>query len=164
VRDRPGRASRACIGRSRVRDISYRLHDVDPIGLAMDWLETCKRRQVTALTELYTETAIFECECECSGNFIGRDRIREYWQPKFVSPPPRPFKLEQVWPESTGIALVYRYLDEPLIRISFQFDAAGRIERSRCRPEPPLPLATAFRLDPWPGSTSHPPAGKRHRI
>jgi hypothetical protein len=144
--------------------MSLRLHDVDPIGLAMDWLETCKRKQVTALAKLYAETAIFECEGECFGNLVGRDRILQYWQPKFAFPPPRPFKLEQVWPDVAGIALVYRYLDEPLVRISFQFDAAGRIERSRCGPEPALPLAIAFRLDPWLGGAPHPPAGKRQRI
>jgi hypothetical protein len=106
---------------------------------------------------------VFDCECQCFGDIVGRDRILEYWQPKFALPPPRPFKLEQVWPEAAGIALVYRYLDEPLVRISFQFDAAGRIERSRCRPEPVLPLATAFRLDPW-QSAPHKLNGKRHRI
>lgn len=144
--------------------MSFRLHDVDPIGLAMDWLETCKRRPVTALTELYTETAVFECDCECPRRFVGRDSISEYWQPKFALPPPRPFKLEQIWPDAAGIALVYRYLDEPLVRVSFQIDAAGKIERSRCRPEPVLPLATAFRLDPWPCATPHAPTGKRQRI
>lgn len=144
--------------------MSFRLHDVDPIGLAMDWLKTCKRKQITALTELYAATAVFECECEFSRNFVGRDRILEYWQQKFAPPPPRPFKLEQIWPEAAGIARVYRYLDEPLVRVSFQFDAAGRIERSRCRPEPSLPLGTAFRLDSWPGTTSHTPTGKRQRI
>ena len=30
--------------------MSFRLHDVDPIGLAMDWLETCKRKQLAALS------------------------------------------------------------------------------------------------------------------
>jgi hypothetical protein len=144
--------------------MSFRLHDVDPIGLAMDWLETCKRKQVAALTELYSETAVLECEFECLRNLVGRDRILKYWQPKLACPPPRPFKLEQVWPEAAGIALVYRYLDEPLVRISFQFDAAGRIQRSRCRPEPLLPPATAFRLDPWQDDAPHKFSGKRHRI
>jgi len=144
--------------------MSFRLREVDPIGLAMDWLETCKRRQATALTELYSETAVFECECECVGNLVGRDSILKYWQPKFACPPPRPFKLEQVWPDAAGIALVYRYLDEPLVRISFQFDAAGRIARSRCRPEPALPPATAFRLDPWQDRALHILSGKRQRI
>jgi len=144
--------------------MSFRLHDIDPIGLAMDWLETCKRKQVIDLAELYTETAVFECECEHSGHLVGRDRILKYWEPKFVLPPPRPFKLQQVWPEAAGIALVYRYMDQPPVRISFQFDMAGRIQRSRCRPEPSLPLATGFRLDPWPGGGPHASAGKRHRI
>jgi len=144
--------------------MSFRLHDADPIGVAMDWLETCKRRPVMALIELYAETAVFECECECPGNFVGRDRILKYWEPKFAFPPPRPFKLEQIWPEAAGIALVYRYMDQPPVRISFQFDVAGRIERSRCKLEPSLPLATAFRLDPWPGAGPHPLAGKRQRI
>ena len=144
--------------------MSFRLHDVDPIGLAMDWLETCKRKQLAALTELYAESAVFECECETIDNFVGQGRILDYWQPIFALPPPRPFKLEQIWPEATGIALVYRFMDQPLVRISFQFNAAGKIARSRCRPEPVLPLATAFRIDPWTSSTPHTPAGRRQRI
>jgi hypothetical protein len=143
--------------------MSFRLHEVDPIGLAMDWLETCKRKQVTALTELYAETAVVECECEGVGNFVGHGKILEYWQPKFALPPLRPFKLEQIWPEAAGIALVYRFMDQPLVRVSFQFDAAGKIARSRCRPEPTLPPATAFRIDRWASATSHTPAGKRQR-
>ena len=143
--------------------MSFRLHDVDPIGLAMDWLETCKRKQLNALTELYAEVAVFECEYEIVGHFVGHEKILEYWQPKFAMPPPRPFKLEQIWPEAAGIALVYRFMDHPLVRVSFQFDAAGKIARSRCRPEPVLPLATAFRIDPWAGNSSQAPAGKRQR-
>src|SRR3954470_23101902 len=86
---------------AKIADMSFRLHDVDPIGLAMDWLETCKRKQVTALGELYTDTAVFERECECPRHVVGRAKISEYWQTKFAAPPPRPFKLEQIWPEPT---------------------------------------------------------------
>jgi hypothetical protein len=142
--------------------MNFRLHEVDPIGLAMDWMETCKRKQLTALTELYAETAVFECECERFGHFVGHGRILEYWQPIFALPPPRPFKLEQVWPEAAGVALVYRFMDHPLVRISFQFDAAGKIARSRCRPEPVFPPPTAFPCDFQQGP-SHTPRGKRQR-
>jgi hypothetical protein len=147
----------------RIGDMSFRLHNIDPIGLAMDWLETCKRKQAIDLAELYSETAVFEYECERFGKLVGRDRIMEYWEPKFALPPLRPFKLEQIWPDTSGVALVYRYMDQSPVRISFQFDTAGKIERSHCRPEPSLPLATAFRLDPWPGGAPQTPTGKRHR-
>ena len=143
--------------------MSLRLHEVDPIGLAMDWLETCKRKQVAALAELYAESAVLECECETAGKLVGQGKILEYWRPKFAMPPPRPIKLEQIWPEAIGIALVYRFMDQLLVRVSFQFDAAGKIERSRCRPEPALPHPTAFRIDPWASGTPHTPAGKRQR-
>jgi len=142
--------------------MSFRLHEVDPIGLAMDWLESCKRKQLTALAELYAETAILECECDSFGCLVGRANILQYWQPTFALPPTRPFKLEQIWPEATGIALVYRFMDHPLVRVSFQFDAAGKITRSRCRPEPVFPPATAFLRDFRQGA-SHTPRGKRQR-
>ena len=40
-----------------------------------------------------------------------------------------------------GVALVYRYRESTLIRVSFHFDGAGKIEHSRCRPEPQVPFA-----------------------
>jgi hypothetical protein len=120
--------------------LSFRLHDVDPIGLAMDWLETCKGQQATSLVDLYADNAVLECLCGCPGTFVGRGQILEYWRPKLATPAPRPFRLEQIWPEASGIALVYRYQERMLIRTSFQFDGAGKIELSRCRPEPLLPI------------------------
>jgi len=142
--------------------MSFRLHNIDPIGLAMDWLETCKRSR-PSISPSYSETAVFECECERSGKLVGRDRIMEYWEPRFALPPLRPFKLEQIWPDTSGVALVYPYMGQSPVRISFRFDVAGKIERSHCRPEPSLPLATAFRLDPWPSGAPHTPTGKRQR-
>jgi hypothetical protein len=121
--------------------MTYRLHDVDPIGLAMDWLEACQRAQPAMLGELYAEGATFECECGCPATLVGRTSIVDYWQWKLTAPPPRPFRLEQIWPESQGVALVYRYRDPALIRASFRFDGTGKIEHSRCRPEPQIPLS-----------------------
>jgi hypothetical protein len=93
--------------------MSFRLDELDPVGLAMDWLETCKRKQLTALTERFAESAVFECECETGGRLVGHGKISDYWHNKFAMPPPRPFKLEQIWPEAAGIALVYRFMDQP---------------------------------------------------
>jgi hypothetical protein len=124
--------------------MTFRLHHVDPIGLAMDWLEACQRAQPTMLGELYAEAATFECECGCPATLVGRASIADYWQWKLTAPPPRPFRLEQIWPETQGVALVYRYREPTLIRTSFRFDATGKIEHSRCRPEPEVPLAV-----PW---------------
>lgn len=115
--------------------MTFRLHEVDPIGLAMDWLEACRNQQAAMLCELYAEAATFECECRCPAKLVGRAQILEYWRPKLAAPPPRRFKLEQIWPEAPGVALVYRHQDDALIRTSFHFDAAGKIARSRCRPE-----------------------------
>jgi hypothetical protein len=121
--------------------MTFRLHDADAIGLAMDWLEACRSQQATAFSERYAEAATFECECSGLATLVGRARILEYWRPKLAAPPPRPFKLEQIWPDAEGVALVYRYRESALIRVSFRFDRAGKIEHSRCRPEPQIPFA-----------------------
>jgi len=142
--------------------MSFRLYEVDPIGLAIDWVEACQQKQISAFTELYAEAAVLACECDCPGNFVGREKIAEYWQPRFALPPPRPFKLEQLWPEAAGIAVVYRYVNQPLVRVSFQFDAHGKIERSRCRPEPSSPFATALSRDFRQGAP-YAPTGRRQR-
>jgi hypothetical protein len=121
--------------------MTFRLHDVDPIGLAMDWLEACRSQQAAAFSELYAEAATFECECSGPAIMIGRAQILEYWRPMLAAPPLRPFKLEQIWPDAEGVALVYRYRESAVIRVSFHFDGAGKIEHSRCRPEPQIPFA-----------------------
>lgn len=121
--------------------MTFRLHDVDPIGLAMDWLEACRSQQAAAFSELYAEAATFECECGCPARYVGRVKILEYWRPKLAAPPPRPFRLEQIWPEARGVALVYRCREPTLIRTSLHFDATGKIAHSRCRPEPQIPVA-----------------------
>jgi len=120
--------------------MTYRSHDVDPIGLAMDWLDACRSAQAAMLCELYAEAATFECKCGCPATLVGRASILEYWRPKLTAPPPRPFRLEQIWPDTQGVALVYRSREPTLIRASFRFDDAGKIEHSRCRPEPQVPL------------------------
>ena len=77
----------------------------------------------------------------CPATLVGRASILEYWRPKLTAPPPRPFRLEQIWPDTQGVALVYRYREPTLIRVSFRFDRAGKIEHSRCRPEPQISFA-----------------------
>lgn len=121
--------------------MTYRLHEADPIGLAMDWLEACQRAQTAVIGELYAEAATLECECDDPVRYVGRVKILEYWRPKLAAPPPRPFRLEQIWPEARGVALVYRCREPWLIRTSFQFDVTGKIAYSYCRPELQIPLA-----------------------
>jgi hypothetical protein len=126
--------------------MTYRLHDADPIGLAMDWLEACQRAQAAMLGEFYAETATFECECGRPAILVGRASILDYWQCKLAAPPPRPFRLEQIWPETQGVALVYRHRDPTPIRVSFRFDGTGKIEHSRCRPEPQIPFSMRSKI------------------
>jgi hypothetical protein len=140
--------------------MTFRLHDVDPIGLAMDWLEACRTQQAAMFSELYAEAATFECECSGPTTLIGRARILEYWRPKLATPPPRPFKLEQIWPDAEGVALVYRYRESALIRVSFHFDGAGKIAHSRCRPEPQVPLARPIEKANWRQPRIRQPANK----
>ena len=48
-----------------------------------------------------------------------------YWRSKLTAPPPRPFRLEQIWPERRGSAgLPHR--EPTLIRASFRFDVPAR--------------------------------------
>lgn len=109
----------------------------------MDWLEACRSQQADMLGELYAEAATFECECECGcpAMLVGRSNILAYWRPKLAVPPPRRFRLEQIWPDTQGIALVYRHREPTPTRVSFRFDNAGKIEHSRCRPEPAIPCS-----------------------
>ena len=100
------------------------------------------------LGELYAEAATFECECDsgCPARFVGRASILEYWRMKLTTPPPRPFRLEQIWPETQGIGLVYRGREPTPIQASFRFDGAGKIDHSHCRPEPQLPFSMRSKI------------------
>ena len=95
-------------------------------------------------SELYAEAATFECECERRkpARLVGRASILEYWRPKLAAPPPRPFKLAQIWADSRGAWRWSTAIANPtLIRASFHFDGAGKIEHLRCRPESHIPFA-----------------------
>jgi hypothetical protein len=103
----------------------------DPLGAATDWIDACKAGRIDNLLDLYDEAASLECSC-CAAVFTGRSAIGSYWKPRLGNAPPSAFTLEDIRPEGEGAVLDYRGRDGKVIRVSFRYTPAGKIEYSRC--------------------------------
>ncbi|MCP3402789.1 nuclear transport factor 2 family protein [Bradyrhizobium sp. CCGB20] len=58
--------------------------DFDPLAVVVDWLDACRRGNLSALLNLYDEQAVLECDCE-GVSITGRKAIAAYWAPKLES-------------------------------------------------------------------------------
>ena len=79
-----------------------RRDDFDQIGVVVDWLDACRKGDLTALLELYAEDATLECSCSGSGVTAGRAQIKGYWRPRMRRFSSTGFGLEEIMPPRTG--------------------------------------------------------------
>lgn len=122
--------------------------DFDPVGLAIDWLDTCKRNDWENLPALYAinVTATVPSDNAASHGHVlsGRTEIANYWKATFQKRQGALFELVELYPGVDSAILIY--YDEQCRRISefLQFDAQGLIVASarhaipRRRQEPSL--------------------------
>jgi hypothetical protein len=110
-------------------------HDFDKMATVVDWLDCCKSRNLDALLDLYAGHASLECECE-SVRISGRSQLAAYWKPKLSGKSPDAFSVEEITPHDDGIALDYLSFEGKPVRITFAFDAYGKIAITRCAPAP----------------------------
>jgi len=54
--------------------MSYRLHEIDPIGLAMDWLEACKQKQIEALADFMQRLPFLNVSATVPAIFLAGQR------------------------------------------------------------------------------------------
>ncbi|HWI09807.1 MAG TPA: nuclear transport factor 2 family protein [Burkholderiaceae bacterium] len=111
--------------------------DFDPIAIVVDWIDACRMRNLDALLDLYADDAKLECACEGSKH-EGRVALASYWRPRLEQVAPTAFGLEQVTPAADGVVLDYISFEGKHVRAFFAFDAAGRIQQTRCGPGPAL--------------------------
>lgn len=109
--------------------------DFDKMAAVVDWLDCCKNRDLEALLDLYADNASLECSCE-NARISGRSQLAAYWEPKLSGMSPDAFGLEEITPLGDGIALDYLSYECKPVRITFAFDAHGKIAYTRCEPIP----------------------------
>lgn len=117
-----------------VDDMSNMPEDFDPIAAVVDWLDACRRRDLSGLLDLYAADASLECACNGTTLIHGRDALKAYWRPRLDAFVPTAFGLEEIAPDADGVLLVYWSYDGKPVRISFRFSPQGKISRTVCSP------------------------------
>ena len=102
----------------------------DAIGVVVDWIDACKRRNLDTLLDLYAEGATIRC-CQ-GGSFRGRSEMESYWRPRLLQQAVSAFEIDALFPKPDGISLDYRGYDGLPVRTHFSFDDAGKIRLTAC--------------------------------
>lgn len=107
--------------------------DFDKMAAVVDWLDACRGKNLDAVLDFYAESASLECVCE-GRQVRGRSGLIDYWRPKLSAASPDAFSLEEITPVGEGVLLDYLGFEGKPIRITFAFDAQGKILHTACRP------------------------------
>ena len=102
----------------------------DPMAAAIDWLDAYRAASIE-IVDLYADGATLECGCGGMKVIAGRGALIEYWRQRFAHNPAG--ELQDLQPEGSGIGVSYRVPDG-IVQAILNFDAEGKIERSRCGP------------------------------
>ncbi len=108
--------------------------DFDQIGLVVDWLDACRKRDLAGLLDLYAVDATLECRCGDGTLSAGRAELEAYWRPRLDALVPTAFGLEEVTPTADGVELDYLSHEGKPVRIAFTFSAEGKIRQTSCAP------------------------------
>lgn len=108
--------------------------DFDPIAAVVDWLDACRRRDLSGLLDLYAADASLECACDGGTLIHGRGALAAYWRPRLNAFAPTAFGLEEIAPDADGVVLDYSSYEGKPVRISFGFSPQGKISRTVCGP------------------------------
>lgn len=104
------------------------------MAIIIDWVDACRKGDLTALLELYAIDAQLECACNGVQHCHGRRELESYWQPRLTAYPTAGFALEEIHPVPHGIDLEYSVAGSLRIRASFRFSPDGKIASTRCEP------------------------------
>jgi hypothetical protein len=108
----------------------------DQIAVVVDWLDACRKRDLSSLMDLYAQDASLECRCNSVQVYQGRPALEAYWRPRLDAFLPNAFGLEEVTPTGEGVMLDYLSHEGKPVRIVFAFATDGKILHTRCEPSP----------------------------
>src|SRR4051794_28380299 len=104
----------------------------DPIAVAVDWLDACRKRDLDTLLDLYAQEARLECRCDGLDTAVNPAGLATYWRSRFGDVPPVALGLDEIKLEADGVVLDYRGSDGAPVRVHFSFDPHGKISHTRC--------------------------------
>jgi hypothetical protein len=107
--------------------------DFDNVAIVVDWLDACRSGNLDALLDLYAGNASLESAHEGVA-ITGRAQLAGYWAAKLSAVSSGAFALDQIMPVTDGVVLDHSDTDGRAVRTAFNFDAAGKIARSRSEP------------------------------
>lgn len=110
------------------------MSDFDQMGIAVDWVDACRKGDLAALLELYADDAQVECTCNGTQHHRGRSELQAYWQPRLSAFSSAGFQLEEIHPAADGVDLEYSVAGALRIRASFRFSVEGKIHSTLCEP------------------------------
>ena len=111
------------------------MRDFDQMGVVVDWVDACRKGDLSTLLDLYADDA--ELECICNGKqffYRGRRELEAYWAPKLSAFSSAGFGLEEIHPAPNGVDLEYSVAGALRVRASFRFSTEGKIHSARCEP------------------------------
>lgn len=108
----------------------------DPMGIAVDWLEACRSRDLDGLLRLYAADGVHDCRCEGRPLSEGRAGLEHYWSPRLRDALPTAFELVDISFDGQtegGVVLDYVGFDGRGTRMRFEFGDRGEIKRTICQ-------------------------------
>ena len=110
------------------------MRDIDQVAIVVDWLDACRRRDLSALLDLYADGASLECGCGGKALAYGRSALEAYWRPRLDSRVPTAFGLKEIAPSGDDVVLDYASYEGEPVRMAFSFSPEGKIRRTSCSP------------------------------
>ena len=108
--------------------------DFDQVAIVVDWLDACRKHDIDALLELYSQDAKAVCGCDAAEVSEGRAALEKYWRSRLDALSPDAFGLEEIAPSADGVVLDYLSYEGKPVRMVFTFDTAGKILQTHCAP------------------------------
>lgn len=110
------------------------MSDFDQMGIVVDWVDACRKGDLTMLLDLYADDAQLECTCNGTQRCRGRSELETYWRPRLDAFSSAGFGLEEISPAPQGVDLEYSVGGALRIRASFRFSPEGKIDSTLCGP------------------------------
>lgn len=102
----------------------------DFMSVVVDWLDSYRDGNVSALLDLYEDEAVIRCECT-GRSFTGKSDLGRYWQDRIQKQPAS--ELVDIRPDGSDVVVSY-LAGCQIVEASFGFSPAGRISSCRCGP------------------------------